>query len=277
MPMFLLLLRIHLLVLSALLFTGCVTRGYKLAAKNTPPPVPLNLVSAPANAAPDATVTEPAPASVMVNTVIVYQGPGSWKREAYWDEYVLTVANPTDAPLIVTEAMLHANSGELSVPGDSPWTLERAGKQWWQTNAARQTGTYLALGAGTVAGAGFAVAAALSGGLFAPVTGAAAVGVGVGTAAVVALPIVALGSVGMNLHRKHQIQDEFTRRRIKLPLTLAPGESVQGSLFFRITPSPRELTLRTQSFARERDVSVSLAPLIWLHMKMPSAPGPVTK
>jgi hypothetical protein len=103
------------------------------------------------------------------------------------------------------------------------------------------------------------------------------VGVGVGAAAVVALPIVALSSVGMNLHGKHQIQDEFARRRITLPVTLASGETVQGSLFFRITPSPRELTLRTETGERARDVSVSLAPLMWLHMRMPGAPVPVTK
>ena len=76
------------------------------------------------------------------------------------------------------------------------------------------------------------------------------------------------GTVVMNQRRKHQIQDEFARRRLALPVTLAPGQTVQGSLFFRITPSPRELALPTGGDAVAR---ISLAPLAGLHLKVPPA------
>jgi hypothetical protein len=257
------LLRFAAVALSACLLTGCVTRGYKLAAKDTPPPLSLNYT----NATPTAEAIpadRPMPAvAATVNTVIIYKGPGSWKNEAYWDEYVVTLSNPGNSPVTLTGATLRANSAESSECGDSPWALERIGKKWWQSNAAQQTGTYTLLGAGAVSGLGVATLSAFSG------SSAAAVGFGVGAAAAVALPVVALGSVGMNLHRKHQIQAEFTRRRLKLPLTLAPGESVAGSLFFRITPSPRELVLRTQSDERTESIGVSLAPLVNLHMRLP--------
>lgn len=278
-----LLLRASAIVSAALMLSGCVTRGYKLADKNTPPPVALNLSSAPAtaptpeggtSAAPAAPLPSAAPAEAVVRTVIIYQGPGSWKREAYWDEYVITVTNRGEAPLIVHGATLFALNGESTTPGEDPWKLERIGKTWWQGNAGQQAKTYLLLGGGTMAGAGIATVAALSGGLFAPLTGAAAAGVTVGAAAVVALPLVAVGSVGMNLHRKAQVEAEFKRRRLALPLTLAPGQSFEGSLFFRATPSPSELRLHTGVLDGARDVTVSLAPLASLHLRMPIIPAP---
>lgn len=282
------LLRSGALIGAALVLTGCVSRGYKLADKNTPPPAVLNLRSAPVTAPTrgDASASVPvslpastpaaAPVEAIVRTVIIYQGPGSWKREAYWDEYVVTVTNHGNTPLVVNGATLLALNGESTLPGEDPWKLERIGRTWWQSNAGDQTKTYLLLGGGTLAGAGIATVAAFSGGLFAPLTGAAAAGVTLGAAAVVALPLVAVGSVGMNLHRKQQVETEFQRRRLALPFTLAPGQSIDGSLFFRATPSPRELTLHTGASDEARNMTVSLAPLASLHLRMPlvSTPKP---
>lgn len=258
------LLSVVLLLLSASLFTGCVTSGYKLAPQNTPPAVALNLPSAP----PDAD-TAPA-AEAVVNSVIVYKGPGSWKNEAYWDEYVMTVTNRGADLLVVTDASLHVQSGDASKPGENPWVLDRAGKTWWQSNGGRQTGTYLMLGAGSAAGAGIVTAAVMSGGLLVPLSGGAAVAVGVGAAAMVTLPLYAAGTVAMNYKRKHQVQDEFVRRRLVLPLTLAPGQTVQGSLFFRITPSPRELALHCGVGESVNNVVVLLTPLVGLHLRSAS-------
>jgi len=256
-----------ILLLASSLLTGCVTRGYKLAHKGTPPAVPLNLPSAPL---PVETTASP---TAVVNTVIVYQGPGSWKREAWWDEYVVTVTNRGPTPLVLSDASLHAHNGEISKPGDNPWALERLGKSWWETNTARQTGTYLLLGTGTVAGFGVATMGALAGGGFlAPATGGAAAAIGVGAAAMVALPAAAISTVAINLRRKHQVQDEFARRRLALPLTLAPGGTVQGSLFFRLTPSPRELILHGRADEAARDIPIPLTPLAGLHLRLPLPP-----
>ncbi len=277
-----LLLRSGALLGAALTLTGCVTRGYKMADKNTPPLVALNLSSVPAAAlvpedthpgAAAALTAAAAPAEAVVHTVIVYQGPGSWKREAYWDEYVLTVTNRGDLPLVLTQATLLAHNGESTRPGDDPWKLERIGKTWWQGNGGQQAKTFLLLGGGTVAGFGTVAAGVISGGFFAPLTGGAAAAVGVGTAAVVALPLVAIGSVGMNLHHKSQVEAEFRRRRLVLPHTLAPGESAHGSLFFRATPSPRRLAVHTDVAGEARDVTVSLAPLAGLHLRLPVVPA----
>src|SRR4051812_11085465 len=109
-----------LLPLIALGLGGCVSTKYKMAKPQaTPPAVTLNLGNTPAAA--DA----PAPAlAATLHTVIVYQGPGSWKREAYWDEYVVTVVNRSDKPVTIESASLTDFQGQTSAPGDNPWALE---------------------------------------------------------------------------------------------------------------------------------------------------------
>src|SRR5947209_1326044 len=92
--------------------SGCTASRYKLASKKTSPPVPINLPS-----------TEP-PIEALVHTVIIYRGPGSWKRNAYWDEYVVTVANRGNASLAVQSASLTDINGQDSLAGTDPWELE---------------------------------------------------------------------------------------------------------------------------------------------------------
>src|SRR5512141_1447697 len=85
---------------SLLGLSGCTSPKYKAAAKGTPPPVLLNLPS-----------TEP-PLEALVHTVIVYRGPGSWKRDAYWDEYVVTIANRGTALVKIDTAWLTDFQGQ---------------------------------------------------------------------------------------------------------------------------------------------------------------------
>jgi hypothetical protein len=58
----------------ALILSACVTKRFQTASKQTPAAVPLNLSA------------QQLPLTTELNTLIVFQGPGSWKREAYWDE-----------------------------------------------------------------------------------------------------------------------------------------------------------------------------------------------
>jgi hypothetical protein len=81
------------------------------------------------------------------------------------------------------------------------------------------------------------------------------------------LPIAAVGTVAMNYHGKRQVEKEFNRRRFALPLNLAPGETVQGSLFFRITPSLRELMFHCRVGETTQEISIPLAILEPLHLR----------
>lgn len=243
-----------LAVLACLAFTGCVSSRYKLAPQTTPPAVALNLGATQSSV------------ETLVNTVIVYQGPGSWKREAHWDEYVLTIANRGDGPLVVDSLALTGLAGREVTTGTNPWALEK------QSRTLEQQGFGLAKDAAVQIGGGVAtVAAGAAAGagtftlLYGSAWGAGAAGAVIVGA--VAVPAFIGGSVYVNIARRHEIEGEFQRRRLALPVTLIPGQVLQGSVFFPVTPGPRQLVLRGREGRDAREVTIDLAPLSALHLK----------
>jgi hypothetical protein len=249
--------------------SGCVSGSYRMARKDTPPAAMLNL---PGVSTQQASPADPA-GEAMLNTVIIHGGPGSWKRSAYWDEYVVSIANPRDVPLVIEAASLTDFQGISSAPGDDPWSLERTSRSWWSRARSGQTASLLALGAGTAVGYGAMTAVALgtmmSGG--AAAGGAAA---GAAAASVVALPVYAVTIVAINHRNKQAVVSEFARRRLVLPRAIAPGQVVQGSLFFRISPGPRQLVLRGIQDGGPTDIVFDLEPLTNLHMAPLHAESP---
>lgn len=238
----------------ACLQTGCMSPKYKFADKHAPPARALN-ISFP-----------PAPVEAVLQTAITSGGPGSWKREAYWDEYVLTFHNQGDQPLQIDSVTLAGDPGISRNPGDDPWTLERASKDLEQQY--RDTGTAFARMAaprifaataepGIITGAGIGSA------------GAAAAA----TTTAVALPVYGLTMWGINKHNKAAIKAEFVRRRLPLPLNLAPGETRTGSLFFPMIADPRSLSAAWSTGSDTGDSVLSLDFLRGLHLKESTAEG----
>ena len=234
----------------SVLLSGCVSTKYKMARKDTPPPVPLNL----------ATVQPPIEA--VLNTVIVYQGPGSWKRAAFWDEYVVTLHNQGEP---AADHRL-GSAGGFRRRQACAWRQSVGlgkGKQDPRAEVSRcrhslraQRGTGRAPRRGRrrfcrrrlhVAGAPPACGDGLP----------------------VALPVYYLIVWYINSSNKTAIVAEFTRRRLALPLLLAPGETRTGSLFFPMVPNPRSLSLHWSSGAATGEASLSLESLHGLHVKAP--------
>lgn len=240
----------------SLALAGCVTsKKYKMAKADTPPAAPLGWsVSAP-------------PAELTLATVIVFKGPGSWKREARWDEYVVKIANHGTQPLTVPTATLTDLLGQPQLPGSDPWKLEKLSYTNWDKYG--KTGLKLLAGAGAVALYGFAVTA-VSFGTFLAAPGAAAGAAGAATV-LAAIPLVAVADIvivaAMNHNNKDKVQQEFDRRRLTLPLTVAPGATVIGSLFFPMTPGPRQLTLPGRAGDAPLTLELGLTPLAGLHLK----------
>ena len=211
---------------------GCVSNQYKLAKKGTPPIQLLNLPFPPS----------PPLQSTLV-ALVTYGGPGSWKREALWDEYVVTLQNHGDRPLTLDFAALADVAAIDYSVGNDPWALEKQSKSLEKQYRTRGEAFIRNTGAGVgIVGVGAAVAAASASGAggFAVVSPAVA---GAAVAAVVVLPIYYLSVWGINHHNKKAVVVEFQRRRLQLPLTLAPGETRTGSLFYPMVRSPRSLTL----------------------------------
>jgi hypothetical protein len=242
----------------------CLSPRYKRATKKTPPAVILNVKF------------PPAPLETNLYTLIVPGGPGSWKKEAFWDEYVVTFHNSGDRPLQVTSIKLVDFTGSPRPPGDDPWKLERESKSL--AKRYRDAGMTVV----RVAAPRILVTAAESSGT-AGAAGAAIGGTGAATAATataVALPLYGATVLGMNLHNKKSILAEFNRRRLRLPSVLAAGETRTGSLFFPMVPNPQSLIVSWSSGSEGGDSVLPLDFLQGLHVKGAQAkdttPSPTT-
>jgi hypothetical protein len=228
------------------------SKKYRLAKADTPAAQPLDLKVA------------VAPVDLTLATVIVFKGPGSWKREARWDEYVVVLLNRGEQPVVVDSAELIDLQGQVRTPGDDPWKLEKLSRSNWDKYG--KTGLHVVEGAGAAAlYAGAAVSAAY---------GSAMGGAGGAAGGVVVLsviPIIGLVDISavavMNHKNKASVQQEFQRRRLQLPHSVAPGESATGSLFFPMTPGPQRLILRGHNGELPLEVVLELGPLSGLHLQ----------
>ena len=108
---------VALLLAAAFLLPGCVSTGYRAARKDTPGPQLLNVQFPPGRL--DATLI----------SVITYNGPGSWKRDAFWDEYVVTIQNTGNDPITIAAAGLTDSAGTMRAAGVAPWPLEQESKR----------------------------------------------------------------------------------------------------------------------------------------------------
>jgi len=226
--------------------TGCMTsKRYRMVKeKEQTQPAYLNLT------------TESTGLGATVDAVIVYHGPGSWKQNALWDEYVVRLQGRGPLPLVVESASLLDLLGVEKSPGDHPWRLEHESEAGWKRYARV---TEVVLGAGAAVGA--IEFAALGYGL----TGGAISGV------FFIMPVVVLADVSVvvvqNHRNKDKVKEEFDRRRLAFPISLLPGQTVTGSLFFPMTPAPRSLIVRGRSGSQPLEVNLELKPLAGLHLK----------
>jgi hypothetical protein len=229
---------------------GCVSANYRFASKDMPPARALNVHF------------PPAPLAADLASVITDGTPGSWKQEAFWDEYVVVLHNTGEQPLEVASVTLVDFAGTSRASGDDPWALERESKtleRKYQDSGmafARVAAPRILLASAepvVIASAGIGVA------------GAAAAA----TATAVALPVYGLTIWGINRHHKSAIKAEFNRRRLPLPLSLAPGETRTGSLFFPMLPNPRSIDL---NWSIESGTGDSVLPLDFLYgLHVPAA------
>lgn len=254
---------LSILLLAALTLTGCVSSRYKLAKPaDTTPSVALNLKSQqdprPGDAAPHL--------EVAVNSVIIFQGPGSWKHKAYWDEYVVTLTNRGTTPLIVESAQLTGLAGTPMGSGNDPWALESQSRTLAEKGFGLAKNTIIQIGGGIGAlSLGMVTGAALSSGGWAAIGGAM-------IGSTVALPLFVGTAIYRNVSSRHAVRAEFDKRKLDLPVGLVPTQHAQGSLFFPITPGPQRLVLNGYAGPTKWSTVVDLCSLESLHLKTSETP-----
>lgn len=258
--------RCGLIVTVSTLLSGCLSARYRSAAKDTPPPVALNAAGAEHDV------------NARVESIVIFHGPGSWKGNAYWDEYIVVFDNRGAEPVTLTSASLVGLAGRTVVPGKDPWELEKESRAAAKADFWLPPGSGPQVGAGITAvgvsiGAGAALGAAASGGFISTTAGA---WIGGAMFATAALPIAGGATIYRNVSNRHDIEREFNRRRLQFPIALAPGQQRRGSLFFVITPGPRELRIGYALSGTSRNVLIDLTPAGPLHLLRQPAPANTT-
>lgn len=182
--------------------------------------------------------------------VIVRDGPGTWARNADWDEYLLTISNSSEEPLRITSLTVVDMQTVAVAPGTNRKELVKGTKQALKrykgsgvdVKAGRGTGTMIAAGVGaTVVGIGVGTAVAAGSALGAGAAGVGSAGAVAGGLLLIG-PALAVGGVvrGMN---NSAVNNEIEQRQTVLPLNVEPGTEIQTDLFFPISPSPKQVEL----------------------------------
>ena len=180
--------------------------------------------------------------------VIVRDGPGTWAKNADWDEYLLRVNNLSDQPIHVTGLIVvdSLNTRVESQPGRKPLvkgtkkTARRYKESGIKVKAGMGMGTMLVTGAAvTAAGVGVGVAT------MGPILGSAGAGAGAGAAVGGLLllgPALAIGGVVRGVNNS-KVNNQIELRQTVLPLEIPASEELGLDVFFPLAPSPRMVEL----------------------------------
>jgi hypothetical protein len=197
-------------------------------------PQPLSVQQALA-AGSDAQVT------ASLDWVIVRDGPGTWAKNADWDEYLVMIRNDSAGPVTVTAITVTDSSGHRHSSIGNRKKLVKASKQ----TAKRYKGQGIEVKAGLGGGA-LVVAGGLSAGVGAGAGVAAVYGsgaaLGATAGALVLAPVLVVGGVVRGVNNS-KVNDTIETRQTSLPLQVAPGTATPLDAFFPIAPSPTEVRI----------------------------------
>ncbi|MCF7686801.1 MAG: hypothetical protein K9M98_11610 [Cephaloticoccus sp.] len=202
-----------------------------------------------------------------LEAVIVYDGAGSWRRHAYWDEYYIRLVNRTSEPLRVETFILGDVFDRTMVPGTDPWVLEKAGRnhEKFLKSKGLPADAYACVYPNrntVVNAAGGATLAFMVAGPAGASTGVAFLAVGVGSLYV---PVWVANKAFIDPKHRKIIATEFGRRNLKLPMTVPPGATLRGSLFYPLTPGPERLQAKGQLGNKSWSLTLDLPDLAGVH------------
>lgn len=181
---------------------------------------------------------------VDLNWVIVRDGPGTWARNADWDEYLLRVRNRSGQSLSIEkvsvidsmQTRVEQQPGRKQLVKGSKTTARRYRDSGLKVKAGSSAGTMLVAGT-TVTAVGLTTASMVATGGWA--TGASTAG----SAGAVASGLIWLGpalAVGGILRgaNNNAVNAEIEKRQTILPLDVPPDHEASLDLFFPLAPSP---------------------------------------
>lgn len=179
--------------------------------------------------------------TAILDWVIVRDGPGTWAKNADWDEYLLRVSNLSDQPIQITglividslDTRIEPAPGRKHLVKGSKLTARRYKDSGIKVKAGRGTGTMLVAGAAVTA-VGYSAAYAMAYGYGA--VGSAGAGAALGS--LLLGPALVVGGVVRGV-RNSAVNKEIIQRQTQLPLQISAGEQLTLDIFFPLAPSPR--------------------------------------
>lgn len=212
-----------------------------------------------------------------VDWVIVRDGPGTWAKNADWDEYLLRVSNQSDQPiqlirLTVVDSLgtqIESQAGRKQLVKNSKKTARRYKDSGVKVKAGMGVGAMLATGAAVTA-AGLGVAAATMGPILMSGAGAGA-GAGAAVGGLLLLgPALAVGGVVRGVNNS-KVNKQIELRQTAFPLEISAGEEQSLDVFFPLAPSPKTVELvYTDAVGEHRLVIDTNSAFDGLHIDAPT-------
>jgi len=205
---------------------------------------------------------------VALEWVIVRDGPGTWVKNANWDEYLMSIQNRSDQPITITQLVVVDSLDARIEPRSARNELVKLSKA--SSRRYKEAGITVQAGAGRnalrtaglVAG-GAAVGAVAAGGAWA--TAGAVVGGGL-----ILAPVLAVGGVMRGVNNSN-VSKEIELRHTEFPLELPANGEVRLDVFFPIAPSPQSLELNYEDATSEYSLVIETGgSLDGLHIVAPA-------
>lgn len=192
---------------------------------------------------------------VSLDLVVVRDGPGTWAKNADWDEYRLRVSNFRGTSVEVKGIVVHDLTGTPVMSSNHRKTLVKESKAVAERYNDQGVVVVSGIGtAGVVAGAAVTTTVALTTAVAAPMAGGAAV-VGAG---VLFAPVLITGGVikGVN---NGKVSREIEARSTNLPFSVRNGEIAELTAFFPLTVSPTRVELIYLEEGQEKSIFIDTA------------------
>jgi hypothetical protein len=213
--------------------------------------------------------------TVELDWIIVSNGPGSWAKNAYWDEYLISVHNPQSQPLSITSVAVYDSKGYENVPlsnrkklvESSKKTIRRYKESDIDVSPGMGAGQLLATGgAVTVTGVGLVYAAASTAAPYGGAsTGATAVGLA-GVGMVLAAPVVAVVAVKRATDNK-KVNEEIKHRRSTFPFDVDAATTSRLHLFYPVVVSPSHIVISYEIDGKSHELTLNtFKELMGLHL-----------
>ncbi len=233
-----------------LALTGC-GGGTKLLKEPTPMPATSALL----NAA-DRTL------DVSLDWVIVRDSPGTWAKNADWDEYRLRVANRSGETVRITGIAIVDSLDFRQDAGADRKQLVKASRAASKRYKGEGLTVSAGIGGGVLMVAGVATfSVAASAGAAVAAVGASTAVAGAALAGIFVAPVLVTGGIIRSANSR-RVGKEIALRHTDIPFAIAPGNSEQVTAFFPLAPSPKCVVLTYGDSAGEHrlilDTSVVL-------------------